>query len=304
MVVKASGRPADPLAALVGLLAAGIDPARALAIAADGADARNARRLRAVARGLEDGSALPDLLAAQGLVAPAEAGPVRALAATGRIDQALEWLVAERGRAHGLRRRLRAGLVLPAAVLVVAAVAGPLPAAFAGTLGAGGYLLAVVRPLAGAALLAWAGFRLAPRGLAAFRRLRLRAGNVASPAERERLFHLLARLLGGGLPAAEALATCASGTDGPLAERLAAAAGSVRAGGGLVAALAAQRLLAPAPDRAWLDAGESAGRLAATFDHAAGELAERRALREHMIAEWVPRAVYVLALFTALGHIL
>jgi len=298
------GRRCDPLTRLAALLAAGIDPARALDIAARDADPRTARRLEAVARGVRDGMDPTELLQDERLLAPGESAAVSALATGGRWDHAVDWVATERERANRLRRRLRSGLVLPGAVVVIAAFAGPLPAAFAGELGPGGYARAVFTPIIAAGSLAWLGFRLGPAVVALVRRVCSRLRGVPTAGEREGLYHLLARLLAAGLPAAEALTVCARAVSSPVAQRLRSAAARARGGAAVVPVLAACGLIDPNREQAVLYAAEQAGDLPASLEQIRRQLGDRRQLREDLIAEWVPRAIYVLALVMALRFVL
>lgn len=294
----------DPIARLPPLLEAGIDPSRAMTIAAGDADAATARRLRAVADGLQSGQSLSELLRQQRLLCTREVGPVAALAATGRWDQALAWVAAERAREHGLQRRLRGGLLLPAAVFGIAALVGPLLAVFAGTLPPAQYPLAALRPVALAAAVIWLGFRAAPALWRALRHGRLQLGARPTTGEREWLYHLLAHLLGAGLAGGEALRISARAASGALAARLHRVGQRARSGSAVVPALAAERLLDPRQDEPLLDSAEQAGRLPAMLQRRRDQLREQRTRHEDMIAEWLPRLVYVLAVVTALRYLL
>jgi len=280
------------LLGLARLLAAGVSAERALSIiAGDGARTRG-EPIHAARRRLGAGQGLAAALAAAGLLRPGEAAVIDALERTGDPATGLR-RIAERLEAAERRwQRIRSGLALPIGVLLVGAAVAPLPALVRGTLGAPGYLVAALLPVALLLATATLAARHGARVLAALRRWRLSAARAPTLAERETLFWQLGQLLAAGLDAERSLAVLAGSGRRPLQQRLLRARRRVARGEDVAASLRTEGLLARGADDGLLAAGEAAGRLPDTLLHLAGQLDGDRERRAELLAEWLPRLVY------------
>jgi len=276
------------------LLEAGFDPARALATVADARSGVLAQRWGRVRRAVEAGQSLAQALAQQGLVDRSERALLAALDRTGRVDAGLAAIADEAERAAARRRRIRSGLTLPVAVLVLAAFVAPLPALFAGDVTAGGYVLAVLRPVVIALALVWLGFRYGLAVCWTLADLAFRLRGRPSLRQRRNLCARLGRLLDAGIDGATAMDTLADDERGLRATRLERAGEAAARGDELIPELARQGLIDRRLDGAVLKAGEGAGRLPDLLQHRAGQLDAALARRDGLVADWLPRLAYAL----------
>ncbi|WP_026287639.1 type II secretion system F family protein [Thioalkalivibrio sp. ALJ24] len=249
------------------------------------------------AAGLPPGRAEPlRALEAAGWIRPEERPLLESLKTAGRLDRALRLLADRLHREENTERRIRAGLLLPALLWVVALVAAPLPALFRGELDGSGYLFAVLQPLVVTGLLVWAAFRFWRPLLRAWRRWRLRPGRLPGAGRRQALLRDLGAVLGAGVPADQALEGLAAAESGEFRRRLNTAAKACAEGLPVVEALRREAMLEPEREPGLLSSGEAAGRLPAVLQYRARELDGHLALRREIVAEWLPRGVYLLVL--------
>lgn len=280
----------EALGNLATLLDSGIDPQRALEIAAGQSRHAGRRALRETARRHRRGTDLAVALQRSGLLRRDERPVFEGLVEAGQTAQALR-LIAEDLR--GIMRtseRVRVGLVPPLAILTVAVLVLPLPRLASGGMAFAGYLGAVVTPLSLVAVAICGGFRYAPEILRRLERHRAGAGRPGT-RWRHRLFAALGALLGSGVDAARALHLLATAESGAPARQLSVAAGAVARGRALTTSLR-QAALISAEDGPHLDAAEQAGRLPDALQRRRAELADDLARRADMLAEWLPRLVY------------
>ena len=249
------------------------------------------------AAGLPPGRADPlRALEAAGWVRPGERPLLESLKTAGRLDRALRLLADRLHREENTERRIRAGLLLPAMLWVVALVAAPLPALFGSELDGSGYLFAVLQPLVVTGLLVWAVFRFWRPLLQVWRRWRLRPGRLPGAGLRQALLRDLGAVLGAGVPADRALEGLAAAESDELRRRLYTAAKACAGGLPVVEALRREAMLDPEREPGLLSSGEAAGQLPAVLQYRAHELDGHLALRREIVAEWLPRGVYLLVL--------
>jgi general secretion pathway protein F len=274
-----SGR-AERLEELGVLLGAGVDTDRALGIVGAGS-----RR-----------GPVPEHLVEQGLILPRERPMIQRMLEVGRLDRGLLQLGSDLRREARVVGRVKGRLALPLGLWVIAILIAPLPAQLAGDLDLVGYAGAVFRPLVLTVALLWLGFRYWRVLLDGFRELPSLAGRPPGPSLRLSLLRALHELLSAGMDAEQALEAVARDVSGPWRRRLDAARAEIRAGAGLVSALAQHGLLHRRHDVPLLSVGETAGRLVQALDQRVEQLCEERDLRMEVVAEWLPRGVYFLIL--------
>lgn len=247
--------------------------------------------------GLPAGRADPvRALETAGWIRPEERPLLKSLKLAGRLDRALRLLAERLHREENIERRIRTGLLLPALLWVVALVLAPLPALFRGVLDGPGYLFAVLQPLVVTGLLVWAAFRFWRPLLQVWHRWWLRPGRLPGAGRRQALLQDLGLVLGGGVPADQALQGLAAAETGELRRRLNMAATACAEGLPVVEALRREALLDPDREPGLLSSGEAAGRLPSVLQYRARELDGHLALRREIVAEWLPRGVYLLVL--------
>lgn len=293
--VPADGRRAGLLRSLATLLDSGIDPRRAFAILARDAPPDRRKTLRRV--GGNAGPAPVTALERAGLLTAAERPRIEAMQATGRLERGLALLAEDLEARAAILSRIRARLVLPAVIWLAALFIPPIPGLFTGELSALGYAAAVGQPLVVTILAVWLAWRNWHTVLRWIENRRLENGRPPGLARRRQLLQELGRNLEAGLDAGRALVTLGEHHRGEWGRRLAAAGRAAGDGRPVVACLHEQGLLADATDQASLEAGEASGRLAEAMLHRAGILDEQQRLRGEILAEWIPRAIYLLVVF-------
>ena len=285
------------------MLSAGLSLLRALQTASRGGGYmdRSFRRLELTCRA---GHSLSDAMAAQPRIfPPLDVMLVRAGDTSGNLAETLKLLADWYGLCHRLRQAIKSGLVLPVAILHIAALIGPLPDLFLGNVSRVGYAQQVLTWLLCfyvPAAVAWAIVRLTPTRGALRRILDSCVAMVPLLGEAVRnlalsrfcwAFHMLLR---SAVPVARSMdmAIDACG-NWPVARMLRGGAASARNGRDVSEGLS-RRL-----GRAFLDVWE-VGEETGTLDEAAqrlavmaGETAERRF---RALATWTPRIVYLLIL--------
>ncbi|MGF1528993.1 MAG: type II secretion system F family protein [Candidatus Competibacterales bacterium] len=228
-----------------------------------------------------------------GLWLPWEGDYLQVVQTGGRLERGfarLEDLYTERA----LRiSRLKAKLVYPAALLVLAVVVGPLPALLQGTMTLTGYGIYLVTTLLG-----W--YLLLRLGVDGYRQLAARTVRLPFSLplfyqyQRRDCCAALGLLLDAGLRADEALAQVrASVRDPQLHRALGAAPQAVRRGQTVTQALAAAKVV----DGEWVGFvanGEAAGRLPETLEHLVRITGERLDHRLDLILGALPGIAYAL----------
>jgi type II secretory pathway component PulF len=286
------------LQGLARLLRSGIDPDRALGIAAGDAGAVAARRLRRVQQALRQGRPLDGALVVEQLLTSHEGPRMAAALETGQPEEALEAVADGLVRRHRLRRQIAQRLIPAGAILLVALVVTPLPAIARGDLTVARYLTGVAAQLVLVGVVLGLAWRWAEPAVRCLRDALLALRGRPTLAQREALTAELASLLGAGLSAERALASVGAGRE---MGRRVMRAQRLLPERGMVAALAAMGLLDPSRDRPSLAAAEQAGRLAPGLAHHARLLGEDVARRRELIAEWLPRLAYGLVILWVVG---
>ncbi|CAE6892917.1 General secretion pathway protein F [Ectopseudomonas oleovorans] len=239
-----------------------------------------------------------------GVFTPLESSLLRAAQEAGalaHIHQQLAQRYEEQARQAG---ELRSRLLMPAGVLLLALLVNPLPALVAGSLGVGGYLLAVLLPLL------WLLAVLFVVRLAWQRLQRRRAerpgplddlllalpvlGSLLRRADIRNFCDSLGLLLEAGMPALDALPRACSAVSNPrlrrdfasLAPRVAAGQSLVRAFDGL--SFAGKSMLIGV-----LNTGEATGRPGEALLRFARMQAQQLASQQQMLATWLPRLFYL-----------
>ncbi len=281
---------------LARLLQAGIDPHKALSMTAVDAPPATARRVHRASRAVAAGQHLALALAVAGLLSPAERYRVDAMAALGQPGLGLKEVADTLDDRVQRLRSLRARLLFPALVLLVAAVALPLPALVTGVTSAVAYGLRVCAVLLGLVIVLYRLGDVLRLGVAADAGLRRLLGAPPAPVFRERFFGALGTLLAAGVEPQMAIRMSADGVPEGFRRRLHQAAADCGRGASVLDALNGAGCLIESEDRALLGTGEQAGALPDMLMHRAANLRERRQDREQLLSDWMPRIVYGLVI--------
>lgn len=262
-------------------------------------------RLQEFDDALAAGADLTTAGAGCGLFLPWEARLIRAAEASGSLGRCFTAL-ADRYSARARRyARIRNGLVLPFAVMVVAVFVAPLPALFYGVVSGRQYLLLTAGRLmlffAALFLLSYSWRRLGASGADnTMFRLILRLpyfGGLVRRLQQRDFLHSLYLALSAGIPAFQALPLAAESISHPgLRHRFAQTAALARNGAAVTDALARSGALPDENARNLLAAGEASGRSEEMLDHIVRQLDEVIDSQFKTIADWTPRVAYVLVL--------
>ncbi|MEL7448939.1 MAG: type II secretion system F family protein [Pseudomonadota bacterium] len=291
------------LRGLARLLASGIAPDRAIAMLGESSDPAERNLVERMHAGLSAGSGLAASIAAAGLLSGTEATVAAAAEHGGNLEVVLDQIATKYERRDALRRQVKARLVLPAAVVLLAALLAPLPGLFAQRYGAVGYLLRAAGVLAVPAALA---------ALFATPRVRYALGRMAQPfagpwfADYRRRDYLdtLTLALASGMPALEAIDLATSTLPSPMRH---GAAGGVKRdvmNGATVADALREAGLITAAGLALATAGEQSGALESMLQRQVKALNDSLADREQTLATWAPRLAYALAVGAAASAML
>lgn len=264
------------------------------------------------AAALARGTGVADAGENSGIWLPWEARTIRAAAVGGRLEALFTRLsahYADRAKQFG---RLKARLIFPLLVLLLASIAAPFPALFQGIIGPAGYLLRAIGP----PLLLYGGLRLL---LFTYRRQQARetgatwarlvlaipvlGGLLAWQQRRDGLFGLLL-LLESGVPILEALPLAGQAVADPLlrARYLAAAKALADQRSSVAEALERHGVVGDPGAAALFLSGEAAGRLDEVIRHQLRQWDIRLELQWDTLAEWAPRLIYAaVAGFMAMG---
>ncbi|MEO4047782.1 type II secretion system F family protein [Pseudomonas sp. CAU 1711] len=265
-------------------------------------------RVQRLSRWLEDGRELAGAGCQAGLFTPLEASLIRAAQSAGSPARLFERLADSHARRAAQGAALRARLLLPGGVLLLALLIQPLPALIGGSLGPFAYFWGVLQPLVLLAALWLLGRQLWRRQQASTRpgawpgRLPL-LGRALRRRNVRDFFESLGLLLEAGVPMFEALPKALATLDD--AELRRAFAGlQVRLQAGQTLAQALQLLDFPGKTQlaALVCSAEAGGALPATLlSYAARESAALEDFQQQL-AVWLPRLIYLLvALWMAYG---
>lgn len=281
---------------------AGMPAAEAVGTLAGGETGVTASVLTRVSQAIQSGESIALALRRNDLVSEWEVSMLAASTEAGRLDEALHGLAVECERRAALARRLRARLVFPGAVLVLALVITPVVGLAAGQYGPLGYLSRVMLPLAALWGLVrvigeWWRRTVIVSEADTLTRLTLHLPFVSGLMElhaRSHLLHALVMLLRSGVPAHQAMPLAVSAVaNPPLRQRYRVATMRLENGATVTDALKAASVLGASDGRAMAAAGEHAGSLDDMLERQARSLDDELVNREELLAEWLPRIVYL-----------
>ncbi|HEY3320352.1 MAG TPA: type II secretion system F family protein [Planctomycetota bacterium] len=278
---------------------AGIPLAQSLQSCATVCESSTARNcFDEAARRSADGRDIESLLEA---LAPLLPEGERALIAagwrSGRVEAALDGLVSHRDLWANVRRKIRARLVLPGLVLLLASLVAPLPGLLANNGTLGGYLFSALLPL-GAAFVIWkmATGALAWRtaGMDQF----LLSLPVVGPFERVRarsqVATLLGQLLGAGLGVQVSLEICARAVRSETYRQDVLRCAEIVGRGRPLSDALKPGPLWPAEFAGAVAIGEKSGSLDETLARIGRAETERMERAAEAMADWIPRLIYAL----------
>ncbi|MGB1110464.1 MAG: type II secretion system F family protein [Gammaproteobacteria bacterium] len=139
---QTNGKKSELMSQLATMMESGISAVDAFGTLLTGQTPRLRKQLMATRRRLSQGERIADAAEASGLFEPLDAMRVRIAENAGLPEQALRRLATEYAQQYARQRQIRNRLMMPVAVLMLAAFVKPLPALFRGELTAMGYLAA------------------------------------------------------------------------------------------------------------------------------------------------------------------
>ena len=294
------------LGSLARALGAGLPADRALLAVQDVAGNALGRQLAECAASVKRGSALARVLIRARLVTGTDAALLEGGEKAGALDRVLAGMANRYEHLHRHAARLRARLAMPLAVGAIGVLVLPLPALVRGDITPLGYLWQTLTAAAICAVLLIA----ASRGLRAVTRGAVPAWSTSAPllgdwiGSQARVAELeqLHALLDAGVDAREATRLGRRHAVGGLSRGwLTRLERRLAAGDTLADAMLDCGLLREGEEHALVSTGEAAGRteelLGRVTDHARQVLDDR----VETIAEWLPRAVYVLVVALLAG---
>ena len=299
---------------LAGMEQAGVRAERAFALLDLGPAARSRvetfRRL--FGRGVDPASAGAN----SGLFTVFETRLLRAAFAAGSPFAVYQRLARHHATRASQMSALRAQLVLPAAILVLALFVQPLPQLFTGALALPGYVARTAVPLALIAIAAMLAARMttwfagggAAPGRAATERLMLALplfGKLHLRRNARDFFENLAMLLEAGLGVFEALPHALDTVDNRIVRAdLATLLPAVKSGATLAQAVGRLRLVDNVQPYAFVHTGEESGTLPEMLLRHAGAESEALALARDELVTWLPRVLYALVALWMLVQLL
>lgn len=281
---------------------AGVPPDRAYALLNLGpaAHSRVQAFQRLVARGIEP----PTAGASSGLFTEFETRLLRVAFAAGSPYPTYERLAQAHATAAAQSAALRARLVMPVAVLVIALIVAPIPQLAQGTLSQAGYTWRVAAPLALLAL-AGAGLMRAVAWFTSGANGPLRAtieelllatpllGRLHLRRNARDFVESLALLLQAGLPMFDALPVAVATVDNHLVRRdLDTLLPAVKSGATLAQAVGKLRLANTAQLHGFVHTGEHSGTLAEMLTRYAAAESEALERAQAELMAWLPRIFY------------
>lgn len=299
-------------AQLATLEQAGIPLARAFTLVEGDLPPKARHALKQTAAALARGTGIAEAGQYSGIWLPWEARVIRAAAVGGHLATLFARLSAHYADYAKRFGRLKARLIFPLLVLLLASIAAPFPALFQGAIGPGEYLFRAVGPpvwlyaslrlllfahrrqQAGETGVTWARLMLA---------IPILGGMLAWQQRRDGLFSL-ALLLESGVPILEALPLAGQGVADPLlrARYRSAARTLAEQRSSVVETLERHGLIGDPGAVALFLSGEVAGRLDEIIRHQLRQWDAQLELRWDALAEWAPRLIYAaVAGFMAMG---
>ena len=228
----------------------------------------------------------------------------------GRVEAVLDSVVAQRELWYSARRRIRAQMILPVLVLIIAAFVAPLPGLIAGQTGVFGYFATAFAPI----LICLIGWKFLANVLWGRKPDGMLRGPNAPPAppdktdeykmkipvlnsvERNRCLaeyaSCLANLLSAGVPISQALDTCSRAMSNGLYRQAVARSAEVVRGGNLLTTSLFPTELWPQDFVAAVRVGEQSGKLDEVLARYADHARENYVRAIDAFAQWLPRVVY------------
>jgi type II secretory pathway component PulF len=269
--------------------------------------AKEGARLEATRKGAQRGLGIAEAGLRSGLFTPLEASLVRAATLSGSPARTYRLIGEQCARRAARIKALKVRVSIPAIMILIWIVLGPVPSLVAGTLTAGGYLTEHLLPWIVVALLGYLLLdRLRGARPAAPTSWRVRLDGVLphvplfGPMEMRRnlrdFFDSLALLLEAGLPILEALPPAMDTVrNQALRWQLARIKPRIQAGASFAQALEAVTLFGRSEGYELIRTGEESGALPRMLlRYAAAETAAIDRF-DDLIAEWIPRIVYTSA---------
>jgi type II secretory pathway component PulF len=240
------------------------------------------------------------------LLQPWEARLLAIGACHGNLNLALSEVARHYEQSSNWWRQFRSRLLLPAAVLILGWLILPLPKLISGELSVFAYLAGngfIVDLL----WLAWRWMALKdgyPSFLDKFLDQRVPAGKLLWAYHRSKFLNALALLLEAGVPAREALLeTANSCRSSKLRTVWQETINSLDDGDTLASTLKTHRVL-DATGYSLVDSGEASGKLVQMLKHERDRLADDLRLKLDILAEWLPRVIYVLVLLLLFNRVM
>lgn len=284
---------------------AGLPPDRSLRAAGDVCEGRLSRPIAMAAGAIAKGSGFVAALRQRELLSELDGAVLHCAEELGQLGQALQRVASLYEQRHYRWQRIKGELLVPGFVFVLGLLVMPLPALVAGEIDGGDYLGRIASTLALVAAGVWLMRKLIsrfttrgwPRILTTLARGLPWVGGVSRLAEREAAATTLALMLGGGLPALEALDIYRRTAPSSLRRsNLARAHQALARGESFTDALAEAELLGAGGSYAVVSAGEAAGRLDESLERYGEGCARELDDAYDFMARWFPVAVYVLVL--------
>ena len=255
-------------------------------------------RVELVKKAFRRGSNPATAAQSAGLFSPLEANLVRAALLAGSPAQTYRRLAQRCAQSATNEGKMRSGMVLPVAVLVVASVVAPIPQWVAGSLNASDYVWQVLKPFASVVALGFAVKWLLARPEADAWRLGIPTlGRAIARGQARNFFESLGLLLEAGVPMFEALPVAVSTVGiNSLRAQYASLLPAMQQGATLSAALRTSAftplVLGNPQVIEFIATGEASGTLPEMLARHAAAESQALTLFWQNVAQWVPRLVY------------
>ena len=266
--------------------------------------ANEAARLKTTRKLIRQGLGIAEAGGRSGLFTPLEASLVRTATLSGSPARTYRLFADQCARRAARLRAIKSRMALPAVMLAISIILGPVPGLVTGSLTLGGYLARHLLPWIAAAVMAYLLFDLLRRqqhGAPSTWAIRLHGivpfVPLFGPMEVRRnlrtFYDSLALLLEAGLPMLEALPMALDTVrNQALKSQLARIKPRIEAGSSFAQAVAALPLFGLTQARGLLRTGEESGTLPRVLlRYSEAETADIDRF-DDLVAEWIPRIVY------------
>lgn len=281
------------------LQSAGIDTAKSFSILAQGSAHQS--ELEKIARECGGGMPVWQALNNSSLLAANDITLIRAIENTGDLQNIYTHLGNTYAQARNRLNQITSRLYMPFAVLILGLIASSLPSLIAGTIGPGSLIFRVLVPVIIILILYRYISHLAVPSEDAGMTRRLLTG-IPFLARRfyqsalSNVLSSLGTLLHAGLPAAEAvmIAGKTAGSHPQLEKKCQCISRQLSKGRSLAQGFDSEQLIDDVRLNALIHTGEESGKLPSMIDQCAGHIQQWLDLQTDVIAEWLPRVVYIL----------